>query len=151
MAQELLTLLEHLSSPPVFSGVRLTRSLVLYVCSRSLFVLLCFFLLPLCCLLFDIQFLIAPLVFSNSSCELQKIVSALIIVEGWHFATVNHCGKVSHNSFLSFQGQGLKLRVCHWTITLVTEQSPYILTVFCNGGVLRDSFISLSSSYYYYY
>jgi hypothetical protein len=30
--QELLTLLEHLSSPPVLSGVRVTRSLVLYVC-----------------------------------------------------------------------------------------------------------------------
>jgi hypothetical protein len=30
--QELLTLPEHLSSPSVFSGVRVTRSLVLYVC-----------------------------------------------------------------------------------------------------------------------
>ena len=30
--QELLTLLEHLSSPTVFSGVRVTRSLVLCVC-----------------------------------------------------------------------------------------------------------------------
>ena len=30
--QELLTLPEHLSSPPVFTGVRVTRSLVLYVC-----------------------------------------------------------------------------------------------------------------------
>jgi hypothetical protein len=30
--QELITLLKHPSSPPVFSGVRLTRSLVLYVC-----------------------------------------------------------------------------------------------------------------------
>jgi len=30
--QELLTLPEHLSSPPVFSGVHVTRSLVLYVC-----------------------------------------------------------------------------------------------------------------------
>jgi hypothetical protein len=30
--QELLTLPEHLSSPPVFSGARVTRSLVLYVC-----------------------------------------------------------------------------------------------------------------------
>ena len=30
--QELLTLLEHLSSSPVFSGVRVTRSLVLCVC-----------------------------------------------------------------------------------------------------------------------
>jgi hypothetical protein len=32
MEQELLTLPEHLSSPQVFSGVRVTRSLVLYVC-----------------------------------------------------------------------------------------------------------------------
>ena len=30
--QELLTLPEHLSSPPVFSGFRVTRSLVLYIC-----------------------------------------------------------------------------------------------------------------------
>jgi len=29
--QELLTLSEHLNSPPIFSGVRVTRSLVLYV------------------------------------------------------------------------------------------------------------------------
>ena len=30
--QELLTLPEHLSSSPIFSGVRVTRSLILYVC-----------------------------------------------------------------------------------------------------------------------
>jgi hypothetical protein len=30
--QELLTIPEHMSSPPVFSGVRVTRSLILYVC-----------------------------------------------------------------------------------------------------------------------
>jgi hypothetical protein len=30
--QKLLTLSEHLSSPPVFSEVRVTRSLVLYIC-----------------------------------------------------------------------------------------------------------------------
>ena len=32
MEQELLTLPENLSSPPVFSAVRVTRSLILYVC-----------------------------------------------------------------------------------------------------------------------
>ena len=32
MEQELLTLPEHLSSPSVVSGIRVTRSLVLYVC-----------------------------------------------------------------------------------------------------------------------
>ena len=30
--QELLTLPDHMSSPPVLSGVRVTPSLVLYVC-----------------------------------------------------------------------------------------------------------------------
>ena len=32
MEQDLLTLLEHMGSPPVYSGVRVTRSLVLCVC-----------------------------------------------------------------------------------------------------------------------
>jgi hypothetical protein len=53
--QELLTLPEQLSSPPNFSGVRVTRSLVVYVC----FVDRCLFF-------FDIRILIAPLVSSNS-------------------------------------------------------------------------------------
>ena len=64
--QELLTLPEHLSSPSVFSGVRVTRSLVLYVClvDHCLY----FFFWLLCCLFFfDIRILIAPLVSSNSS------------------------------------------------------------------------------------
>ena len=53
---------------------------------------------------------------------------------------VNHCEKVLLNSFLSFKGQGLKLRVFHGTIILVPQQILHILTLFCNGGVLRDSF-----------
>ena len=58
-----------MSSPPVFSGVRVTRSLVLYVMfCRSLFVLLSFFFWPLCCLFFDLRILITPLVSSSSSC-----------------------------------------------------------------------------------
>ena len=82
----LLTLPEHLSSPPVFSGVQVTRSLVLYVCFvdrclsfctfsfvvcssliyglwlpfwylQTLLVLLSFFFRSLCCLFFfDIRF-----------------------------------------------------------------------------------------------
>ena len=61
--QKLLTLPEHLSSPPVFSGVRVTRSLVLYVCfvDRCLSLKLYFFFCPLCCLFFfDIRIMIAP-------------------------------------------------------------------------------------------
>ena len=62
--QVLLTLPEHLSSPPVFSGVHVTRSLVLCLMfCRSLFVLLSFFFWPLCCLFFfDIRILITSLV-----------------------------------------------------------------------------------------
>jgi hypothetical protein len=59
MEQELLTLPEHLSSPPVFSGILVTRSLVLCVCFVDRFLSLCPFLSMGC--------LITPLVFSNSS------------------------------------------------------------------------------------
>jgi len=63
--QELLKPPEHLSSPPVFSGVRVSRSLALCVC----FVDRClsFLFWPLCFLFFDLRILITPLVFSNSS------------------------------------------------------------------------------------
>jgi hypothetical protein len=84
--QELLTLSEHLSSPPVFSGVRVTRSCVLYVC----FVVLYFFFWPLCCLFFfDIWFLIAPLVSSNSSYLLRtwkSIKKNLNAQETWNMS-----------------------------------------------------------------
>ena len=65
--QELLTLLEHLSSPPVFSRVRVTRSLALCVCFVDRCLSFCpFFFWPLCCLFFfDIRILITPFV---SSC-----------------------------------------------------------------------------------
>ena len=56
--QELLTLLEHLHSPPVFSGVH-----VLVFCvtlCRSLFVLLSFFIWPSCSLSFALRLLITP-------------------------------------------------------------------------------------------
>jgi hypothetical protein len=53
--QELLTLPEHMSSPPGFSGVRVTWSFVLCVCVVDR--CLSFFFWPLCCLFFyDIRF-----------------------------------------------------------------------------------------------
>ena len=65
----LLSLPEHLGSPPVFSGVHVTRSLVLCVCFVDRCLSFCpFFSWPLCCLFFfDLQILVIPLVFSNSS------------------------------------------------------------------------------------
>ena len=59
---------EHLRSPSAFSGIRVTRSLVLCaVLCRSLFVLLSFFFWPLCCLSFYLRILITPLVSLPSS------------------------------------------------------------------------------------
>jgi hypothetical protein len=66
--QELPTLPDHLSSLPVFSGVRVTRCLVLCVCFVDRGLSFCTFSFwPLCCLFFDIRILITPLVSSNSS------------------------------------------------------------------------------------
>ena len=57
--QELPTLPEHLSSPPILSGVRVTRSLVLYVCFIDRCLSFCtFFFWPLCCIFFDMRILI---------------------------------------------------------------------------------------------
>ena len=75
MEQELPTLAEHLSSPPVLSGVYVTRSFS-FICifCRSLFLLLFFFFWLLCCLFFfDIWIPITPLVSSNSSCLLATL------------------------------------------------------------------------------
>ena len=68
MEQELRTILDHLSSHPIFSGVRVARSLVLCVC----FVERClsFFCWPLCCLFFfDLRIQITALVSTNSSLD----------------------------------------------------------------------------------
>ena len=62
VGQEVLTIPEHLSSPRVFIGVRVTRSLVLCVMFyRSLFVLLSFLCWPLCCLSFDLRIFITTM------------------------------------------------------------------------------------------
>jgi hypothetical protein len=66
--QELLTLPEHMSSPPVFSGVRVTRSLALYVYFVDRCLSFCTFSCGHCVVFFsDIRILIIPLVSSNSS------------------------------------------------------------------------------------
>ena len=66
--QELPTLPEHLSSPPVVSGIRLTGSLMLCVMlCRSLFVLFSFFFWSLCLSFFGLWILITALISSNCS------------------------------------------------------------------------------------
>ena len=63
--QELLNSLGHLTSPPVFSGVRVTRSLVLCVCFVDRCLSLClFFFWPLYCVFFfDIRMFITFLIY----------------------------------------------------------------------------------------
>jgi hypothetical protein len=64
--QELLTLPEHLSSPPV-REVRVTRSFVLGLCFVYCLSICTFFFWPLCCLFFEIRIMITLLLSSNSS------------------------------------------------------------------------------------
>jgi hypothetical protein len=60
--QEPLNLLEHLSSPPVFSGIRVTRSLVLCVCFLDRCLPLCTFSFGHCVFcLFSIYWFCLPL------------------------------------------------------------------------------------------
>jgi hypothetical protein len=64
-----------MSSLPVFSEVRVTRTLILYVCFADR----CLSFWPLCCLFFfDIRILIIPLVSSNSSSNYTNINSSNI-------------------------------------------------------------------------
>ena len=76
-----------MSSPPVFRGVRVTPSLVFWVVScRYVFVLLSFFIWPLCCLsFFDLQILITLLVFSNSFYNQLQFIT-YNMVSSWHRA-----------------------------------------------------------------
>jgi len=68
--QELLILPEHMSSLPVFSGVRVIRSLVLCTCCVGNCLSVC----PLCCLsFFDLRIRITPLVSSNSSYQIINL------------------------------------------------------------------------------
>jgi hypothetical protein len=76
-----------MSSPPVFRGVRVIRSLVFWIVScRYVFVLLSFFIWPLCCLsFFDLQILITLLVFSNSFYNQLQFIT-YNMVSSWHRA-----------------------------------------------------------------
>jgi len=60
---------------PVFSGVRVTRSLVLCVCFVDLCLSFYLFFWPWCCLSFDLRILITPLVSTNSSWRLVNPVA----------------------------------------------------------------------------
>jgi len=95
--QELLTLPENLSSPPVFSGVRVTRSLVLCVCFVDLCLSPCpVFFWPLCCLFFfDLRVLIIPLVSSNSS------VMQMIFFQAVRFMTHHYICRFCNHSHKS--------------------------------------------------
>ena len=79
------------SCSPVFSGVRVARSVVFCVLFvRSLFVLLSFFIWSLCCLSFDLRILSTPLVSSNSfegstnNLSYQFVVHWDTLLRVWH-------------------------------------------------------------------
>jgi hypothetical protein len=70
--QELLPFPEHLSSSPVLSGVRVTRSLVLCVCFVDQWLSFCTFSFGHCAV--ELRIVITPLVSSNSSFNLKMFL-----------------------------------------------------------------------------
>jgi hypothetical protein len=68
--QELLTLPEYMSSPPVFSGVRVTRSLVLYVCFVDRCLSFCTFSFGHCVVCPSLRYTDSD----NPFCTLQQII-----------------------------------------------------------------------------
>ena len=105
--QEMPTLPEHMSSPPVFSWVRVTRSLALYLCFVDRCLSFCTFFWPLCCLFFFyIRILISPFVSSNPSRWLintENLISNNIklpmtwLCKHEHYGVIfNHYSSLSH-------------------------------------------------------
>jgi len=86
------TLPEHLSSHPVFSGVRTARSFVFCVMfGRWSFVPLFFFFWPLCCLsFFTSQLLITPSVSSNIYCAFVLFILAIVLSVLLHFTASDY-------------------------------------------------------------
>jgi hypothetical protein len=79
--QELLTLPEHPSSPPVFSGVRVTRSLVLCVCFADRCLSLCSFSFGHCVVCSSLIYRILHYAFLRSS--KQSVFYSLLIKNKW--------------------------------------------------------------------
>ena len=81
------------SSSPVFSRIRVARSVVFCSVCRSLFVLLSFFVKPLYCLSFDLRLLIAPVVSTNFSWLLKSFIS----LSFYTYVVDIHCHSVEIN------------------------------------------------------
>ena len=77
--QDLLTLPEHLSSSPVFSVIRITRSLVLCVCSFGHCVVCSSVFWSLCCLFFCLLAIVLSVLLSFGHC----VVCSSSIYEFW--------------------------------------------------------------------
>ena len=98
--QELPTLQEHLSLPPIFSGVRVPRSLVLCVMfCISLFVLLSFFW-PLHCLSFNLRilitFLVSPISFCINFSDIESKMKTKTILIFLQYLLRTYCGRTKY-------------------------------------------------------
>jgi hypothetical protein len=143
LEQELLTLAEHLRSPPIFSEVGLAQSLVLCIVYwRSLFVLLSFLFWPLYCLSFNFWLLINLLVSSIFSyiCRVvcpQHIYARLLknkcsLIE-WYI-------KQSSVVLISMLHIRIKTQIDQ-SNTQVTFAGDFLGTSTCTDMVLLDIFI----------
>jgi len=126
--KELFTLPEHLSSPPVFSGVRATQFLVLYVS----FVDRClsFLFWPLCCLyFFDIRILITLLV-SSDDCYIIQWESWKILNDVIRSRYSKIMSKLKKRNMWSAQVQYMHL-IDSPNVTVNTKHWPFLFSRLC--------------------
>ena len=121
LEQELPTLPDNLSSPPIFSGVGVTRSLVLYVCFVDRCLSFCtFFFWPLCCqFFFDLRILIIfkTTIIIHYKILVEKQLSLLIkVITKLPNSEQSYKGKVKTHNYINRQNQSTTGKL--WTETM---------------------------------
>ena len=114
--QELLTLSEHLSSPPVFCGVRVTRSVVLYVCFVDRCLSFCTFSFGHCVVCSSIYGFWLPLWY------LQTLLTVAIFFISEYFKLEWYNNQISAKLILSHLLYPFKARL----VTCSQGSTPYI-------------------------
>jgi hypothetical protein len=135
-----------LSSSPVSSWVRVSRSLVLCVCFVGRW--LSFFFWPLCCLFLDLRILITPLVYSNSSYKkISYVEEKTIYIRHIHNCLISNldtgtlikCDGAKRNNHYSCE----KIRNLHNLVRKLLSSRELTNPMFFRWGHITDVIIKL--------
>ena len=143
------TLPEHLSSPPVFSGVRVTRSLYLCVCFVDRCLSFCSFGHCVVCSS-SIRILITPLVSLNSSYNVHILLFKTNINNKFTKRLIkwDTVKTILFISSLKRYFSGIHLNIDYLALYLT---NAFLFQLQCNTSVKSLDFRQNCDYYYYYY